>query len=96
MQNDVWNVLGQAARGTDKSGRSSAVPDDIVTSEGYAISQQKRRLIEQGFGWAKFGGPIWQVMVREIKKVDELFVLTMATYNLVRMRKLAKVGLKTA
>jgi len=80
----------------NKSGRSSAVPDDIATSEGYAISQRKRKLIEQGFGWAKFVGPIRQVMVRGIKKVDQLFVLTMAAYNLVRMRNLAEVRLKAA
>jgi len=30
-------------------------------------------------------------MVRGIKKVDQLFVLTMVAYNLVRMRTLAEV-----
>ena len=54
-------------------------------------SQRKRKLIEQGFGWAKFVGPILQVMVRGVKKVDQLFVLTMAAYNLVRMRTLAEL-----
>jgi hypothetical protein len=75
----------------NKAGRRSAVADAIAQSEGYAISQRKRKLIEQGFGWAKFVGPIRQVMVRGIKKVDQLFVLTMAAYNLVRMRTLAEV-----
>jgi len=42
----------------NKSGRASAVPDAISNSEAYAISQQKRKLIEQGFGWGKFIGPI--------------------------------------
>ena len=75
----------------NKSNRRSAVPDEIAATEGYAKSQRKRKLIEQGFGWAKFVGPIRQVMVRGIKKVDQLFVLTMATYNLVRMRTLAEL-----
>lgn len=75
----------------NKAGRRSAVADEIARSEGYAISQRKRKLIEQGFGWAKFVGPIRQVMVRGIQKVDQLFVLTMAAYNLVRMRTLAEV-----
>jgi transposase len=75
----------------NKSGRSSAVPDEIAATEGYALSQRKRKLIEQGFGWAKFVGPIRQVMVRGIKKVDQLFVLTMAAYNLTRMRTLAEL-----
>ncbi|MDP9902151.1 hypothetical protein J2W36_004427 [Variovorax ginsengisoli] len=75
----------------NKSGRRSAVADEIAQSQGYAISQRKRKLIEHGFGWAKFDGPIRQVMVRGIQKVDQLFVLTMAAYNLVRMRTLAEV-----
>jgi len=75
----------------NKSGRTSAVPDEVAASEGYALSQQKRKLIEQGFGWGKFIGPIRQVMVRGIKKVDQLFVMTMAAYNLVRMRTLGQV-----
>jgi transposase len=77
----------------NKSGRRSAVPDEIAATEGYALSQRKRKLIEQGFGWAKFVGPIRQVMVRGIKKVDQLFVMTMAAYNLVRMRTLGEVRL---
>lgn len=75
----------------NKSGRASAVPDEIAASEGYAISLQKRKLIEQGFGWGKFIGPIRQVMVRGIKKVGQLFMMTMAAYNLVRMRTLGQV-----
>lgn len=73
------------------SGRNSAVPDEIATTEGYGISQQKRKLIEQGFGWAKAVGNIRQVMVRGIEKVDQIFVLTMAAYNLTRMRTLGQI-----
>jgi IS5 family transposase len=73
------------------SGRRSAVPDEIARSAGYAISQQKRKLIEQGFGWAKTVGRMRQVMVRGLKKVDQMFVLNMAAYNLVRMRSLGQV-----
>jgi transposase len=75
----------------NKSGRASAVPDEIAASAGYALSQQKRKLIEQGFGWGKLIGPIRQVMVRGIKKVDQLFMLTMTAYNLVRMRTLGQI-----
>ena len=78
----------------NKSNRTSAVPDEMAKTEGYAISQQKRKLIEQGFGWAKLIGPVRQVMVRDLKKVDQLFVLTMAAYNLTRMRTLEKIRLQ--
>ena len=87
-------VLPHVAQNT--TNRKSAVPQHIATSDGYVISQQKRKLIEQGFGWAKFIGPIRQVMVRGLKRVDQLFVLTMAAYNLTRMRTLEEIRLQTA
>lgn len=89
----AMKVLPHVAQNTSK--RKSAVPQDIASSDGYAISQQKRKLIEQGFGWAKFVGPIRQVMVRGLKKVDQLFVLTMTAYNLTRMRTLEQIRLQT-
>ena len=88
----AMNVLPHVAQ--NKSGRQSAVPDAIADSEGYAISQQKRKLIEQGFGWAKTVGHMRQVLVRGIKKVDQLFVLTMAGYNLTRLRSLGQIRLQ--
>jgi transposase len=75
------------------SGRRSAVPDEVAQSDGYAISMQCRKRIEQGFGWAKTIGQMRQVMVRGLKKVSQMFVLNMAAYNLVRMRTLGQVRL---
>ncbi len=86
----AMNVLPHVAQ--NNSGRSSAVPDAIAQSEGYAISQRKRKLIEQGFGWATSVGGMRPVMVRGIKRVDQMFVLTMSAYNLVRMRTLQRMG----
>lgn len=88
------NVTPHVAQNT--AGRRSAVPDAIAASVGYAISVQKRKLIEQGFGWAKTVGRMRQVMVRGLKKVDQMFVLTMAAYNLTRMRSLGQIRLQTA
>ena len=76
------------------SGRRSAVPDTTAQTGDYAVSQQKRKLIEQGFGWAKTVGRIRQVMMRGLERVDQLFVLTMAAYNLTRMRTLGKIRLQ--
>ncbi len=86
------NVAPHIAQNT--SNRASAVPDEIAASPGYAVSQQKRKLIEQGFGWGKLIGPIRQVMVRGVKKVEQVFMLTMTTYNLVRMRTLGQIRLQ--
>lgn len=82
-------VLAHVAQ--NKSGRRSAVPDVIAVSDGYALSQQRRKLIEQGFGWAKTVGGIRQVLVRGLERVDHLFVLTMTAYNLTRMRTLGQI-----
>jgi hypothetical protein len=60
------------------SGRRSGMPDTIASSAGYAILPQKRKLIEQGFGWAKTVRCMRRVMVRGLKKVDQIFVLNMA------------------
>ena len=73
------------------SGRRSAVPDAIACSVGYAVSQQKQADRTKGFGWVKTVGRMRQVMVRGLEKVDHLFVLNMAAYNLVRMRSLGQV-----
>lgn len=86
-------VVPHVAQNT--SGRRSAVADAVAASEGYAISQRKRKLIEQGFGWAKAVGRIRQAMVRGLEKVDQMFVLNMAAYNLVRMRTLGQLRLPT-
>ena len=82
-------ILAHVAQ--NSSGRRSAVPDDVAASDGYAISQRKRNLIEQGFGWAKTVGRIRQATVRGLQKVDQMFVLNMAAYNLVSMRTLGQL-----
>ena len=87
----AMKVIPHVAQNT--TNRRSAVPDDVAATDGYAMSQRKRKLIEQGFGWAKFIGPIRQVMVRGLAKVDQVFMLAMTGYNLVRMRTLGQLRL---
>ena len=41
-------------------------------------------------------GRLWQVMVRDINRVQQLFVLLMAAYNLTRMCPLGELGLQGA
>ncbi|WP_052319398.1 transposase [Burkholderia sp. A9] len=63
---------------------------------GYALSQRKRKCIEQCFGWCKTIGPLRQVMVRGLDKVDPLLALTMVAYNLTRVRSLAALRPQSA
>jgi transposase len=55
---------------------------------GFAISQRKRKLIEQGFGWQKCVGPLRKLHHRGRELVSWLFAFTSAAYNLVRIRTL--------
>ena len=69
----------------------SAIDGRTTRHPGYAVSQRKRKRIEQCFGWGKAIGPIRQVMVKGLDKVDQLLTLTMAAYNLTRLRTLAQL-----
>ncbi len=52
------------------------------------ISLAKRKWIEQCFGWSKSDRLLRQVKLRGLKRVDWFHRLTMAAYDLVRMRRL--------
>jgi transposase len=60
------------------------------------ISQRKRKLIERVFGWAKLTGPLRQVKLRGVKRVDWFYRLAIVGYNLVRMRRLIPIGATAA
>ena len=68
--------------------RESAVSEAVAATEGYAMSQKFRKRIGEGFGWGKVIGPLRKVKVRGLEKVDWLFKLTMAGYNMIRLRNL--------
>ena len=55
------------------------------------ISQWKRKLIERVFGWAKLDGPMRQVKLRGLARVDWFYRMTISAYNLVRMRRLIPI-----
>jgi IS5 family transposase len=61
------------------------------SDERQAISQRKRKLIERVFGWSKLDRPLRQVKLRGLKRVDWFYRLTIAAYNLVRMRRLIPI-----
>ena len=44
--------------------RKTAVPSEVASSLGYAISQRLRKRIEEGFGWGKTVAGLAQVKVR--------------------------------
>jgi len=72
--------------------QSNHWPNWLTKSErehpGYAISQQKRKRVEQVFGWMKSAAGLRQTKLRGRRAVDWLFRLAIAAFNLVRMEKL--------
>lgn len=59
---------------------------------GYAISQQKRKRVEEIFGWLKTIGGLRKTRHRGLERVGWMFTFALAAYNLVRMRNLAAVA----
>jgi transposase len=66
----------------------TAIDRRTTRHEGYAISQQKRKLIEQVFGWMKTIGGLRKLRHRGGELVDWIVTFTAAAYNLVRLRAL--------
>src|SRR5882672_1161140 len=70
------------------TGRRSAIDARTTRQPGYAISQQKRKLVEQGFGWMKTIGGLRKLRHRGGALVNWIFTFTAAAYNIVRLRRL--------
>src|SRR5436190_12244995 len=68
--------------------KGSAIDGRTTRHAGYAISQQKRKLIEQVFGWMKTVGGLRKLRHRGGALVDWIVTFTAAAYNLVRLRTL--------
>jgi transposase len=68
--------------------RRSAIDARTTRHPGYAISQQKRKRIEEPFGWIKTIGGLRKTRHRGRALVDWFFTLTAAAYNLIRIPKL--------
>lgn len=69
-------------------GRSSNLDRRTTRQLGYGISLSRRWLIEKGFGWLKQTGPLRQVKLRGLEKVNWLFIFSCAAHNLIRLPKL--------
>jgi IS5 family transposase len=72
--------------------RGKAIDVRTTRHEGYAISQKKRKRVEEIFGWAKTVGLIRKAKMRGRAKIDWLFTMSIAVFNLVRMRNLEAVA----
>jgi transposase len=80
-------VTPHVAQNVKRSG-GSAIDERTTRHDGYAISQKKRKRIEESFGWLKTIALMRKVRHRGIHKVGWVFTFAAAAYNLVRMKNL--------
>ena len=66
--------------------QASAIDGRTTRHAGSAVSQQKRKRVEEVFGWVKTVALLRKTRHREVRRVGWLFTLAAALYNLVRLR----------
>jgi transposase len=72
--------------------RRSAIDGRTTRHKGYQISQRKRKLIEQVFGWLKTVGGLRKTRHRGAQRVGWMFVFCMAAFDLMRITHLEAVS----
>ena len=77
------------------SNRSSAIDTRTTRHAGYAISQRKRKRVEEVFGWMKTIAVMRKTRHRGPDRVGWMFTFAAAAYNLVRMRNLMEATVAT-
>ena len=80
------NVTPHVAQHT--TNRRSAIDARTTRHEGYAVSQRKRKRVEEVFGWMKTIALQRKTRFRGPDRVGWMFTFAAAAYNLVRMRNL--------
>ena len=69
---------------------NSAIDGRTTHHEGYAVSQRKRKLVEEPFGWGKTVGTMARVRHRGVQLVNWMFLLNVAAYDLIRIVNLTR------
>jgi IS5 family transposase len=81
-------VTPHVAQNTKRWG-GSAIDQRTTRHSGYAVSQRKRKRVEEIFGWLKTVGLLRKTRHRGLAVVGWIFKFATAAYNLVRIRNLA-------
>jgi transposase len=80
--------VAQNAYETETARRRSAIDGRTTRHDGYALSQKKRKRIEEIFGWLKTVAGLRQTRFRGLARVHMAFTFALAAYNLIRLPKL--------
>lgn len=90
----AWRACGVTPHVAQNTGRrgGSAIDARTTRHPGYALSQRKRKRVEEIFGWLKTIGLQRQTRFRGTARVAWMFVFATAAYNLVRLTRLLDTG----
>ena len=86
------DVTPHVAQNIHATRPQSAIDGRTTRHAGYSVSQRRRKVVEETFGWGKVVGPLRKLHLRGTERVGFLFTFTMAVYDLVRMRRLSVAG----
>jgi len=84
-QRDIVPHVAEYERGNRQR---NSLREEERNSAGFQQSQRKRKLVEQSFAWIKHWAGFRQVKLQSRKRVEWLFQIAAAAYNLVRMTRL--------
>ena len=86
---DVASFVGDVrVLAVAQKARWSAIDGRTTRHAGYPVSQRKRKLVEQVFGWMKTVGGLRKLRHRGVALVDWQLTFAATAYNLVRLRNL--------
>lgn len=81
------SITPHLAQNTKRRG-GSAIDDRTTRHPGYKISQWKRKMVEEIFGWAKTVGLMRKTRHKGLERGGWMFTFTTAVYNLIRIRNI--------
>lgn len=81
------NVTPHVAQ--NNKNRSSAIDKRTTRHAGYSISQRKRKLVEEIFGWVKTIALMRKTRHKGTARGGWMFTLAVAAYDLIRIRNIA-------
>jgi hypothetical protein len=81
------NVTPHIAQTSDPR-RASAVDDRTTRHPGYLVSQRKRKLVEEVFGWMKTIGGFRRTRFKGLRRTQLAGTIVAAAYNLLRICRL--------
>jgi transposase len=89
------NVTPHVAQNTARPG-GSAIDGRTTRHAGYRVSQQRRKIVEEFFGWLKTVAGQRKIKYRGVWRVGWVFTFAAAAYNLVRLRTLLALPVQSA